>query len=161
MHGEALVSTAKDRPGCVYLIRGDSPQGVLHKIGRSIDTPRRLRTLRRYSDQRNLALLFALHVSDCVMAERYLHRRFARLRHAGEWFRLSPVDIEQVRFALLCYQTEALTCRVLNKLAARADTDAGSLSMNARLLERLATRQRRRQVRALRCAPKLVTGGAR
>lgn len=75
--------------GFVYLI--GSPEGYC-KIGRTKALHPRLASISLQLPFK-VELLHSIEVTDCVKAERYLHRRFAQCRLNGEWFLLSVDDI--------------------------------------------------------------------
>ena len=80
----------KEKPGWIYFLRG--PDGIC-KIGKSTREPD-LR-IAEYSPQLpfETELAFMMQVSNCDVAEKYLHAVF-QLRHIrGEWFKISDADI--------------------------------------------------------------------
>lgn len=83
----------RDRKGYVYLIQ--SPTGA-YKIGRTADPGDRLRTF-------NVKLPFEVEyvcviaTDDMYALERQLHGKFAAKRVNGEWFILSPDDVEYIK----------------------------------------------------------------
>lgn len=83
----------RDRKGHVYLIQ--SPTGA-YKIGRTTDPADRLRTF-------NVKLPFEVEyvcviaTDDMYALERQLHSKFAAKRVNGEWFILSPDDVEYIK----------------------------------------------------------------
>jgi hypothetical protein len=79
-------------PSVVYLIRS----GRSHKIGHTKNLPARLVKLR--TDLPGLAtVVYQLRTHDPVGFENYLHYRFAPSRRRGEWFRLTPADLAEIR----------------------------------------------------------------
>lgn len=79
--------------GYVYLI---AEQHGLVKIGKATDPDARLESLQAVIPY-PLVLLLTIPAVDFHRLERELHQRFASLRVRGEWFRLSPYDIEALR----------------------------------------------------------------
>jgi len=84
---------SKTRAGYVYLILADSGH---YKIGRSVNPDDRMKTFQ-------LTLPFEVefeHIVQCddmVMLERELHQRFDHQRVNGEWFDLSPDDVDYIK----------------------------------------------------------------
>lgn len=79
-------------PGKVYIIKGDK----YFKIGKSRDFEARLRLF-------NLTLPFKVEVfhtietNDCTTLESYFHKLFAAKRVNGEWFILSPDELNFIK----------------------------------------------------------------
>ncbi|WP_395138279.1 GIY-YIG nuclease family protein [Armatimonas sp.] len=86
-------ATRSGVPEFVYLVQADNG---LVKIGRTRNIKNRLSEL-RVGSPCELELLVMVKALDCVLLEQRLHRRFAKTRVRGEWFRLSMEDIEYVR----------------------------------------------------------------
>lgn len=82
-----------DRPGSVYLLRADNG---LFKIGRSVVPESRAAELQTASPVA-ISLIHVISTSDCVELERLLHVHFSGRRVRGEWFELSPGDVELIR----------------------------------------------------------------
>lgn len=78
------------RPGYIYLVGG----GNNYKIGKSKDVPSRLRSFLQLPFKTRL--IHTIPTSDMVWAENYLHRVFAHCRLNGEWFDLTPADIDWI-----------------------------------------------------------------
>ena len=75
--------------GVVYLIR----MGEFHKIGKSNDPGRRMYELGLRLPEKH-DVVHVIETDDPAGIEAYWHRRFAAQRSNGEWFRLSPGDVE-------------------------------------------------------------------
>lgn len=76
-------------PGCVYLVRS----GQHFKIGRTNALETRMRALARQLPEK-LIVIHHIKTDDPSGIETYWHRRFAKQRQNGEWFALSPDDVE-------------------------------------------------------------------
>jgi hypothetical protein len=84
---------AKTRPrfaGHVYLFESESGS---YKIGRTGNVQSRL-ALIQTSSPYPVKVVHSIHVDDMVTAEAFLHRKFAAYRRHGEWFDLTPLDVE-------------------------------------------------------------------
>lgn len=83
----------RDRSGFVYLIRSDRG---FYKIGHAKVTQKRM-------DRFHVKIPFEIeleHVIECVdriKAERFLHKRYNSKRGNGEWFALTPEDVEWIK----------------------------------------------------------------
>lgn len=86
------------QPGYVYVMRLDESTETLrcpHKIGLSkLPTIRQdqLGILMPYS----VSLILVMKVDNMREAEQRLHRRYARSRLNGEWFRLTKIELAQL-----------------------------------------------------------------
>jgi len=78
----------------VYFTRGH-PTMYIHKIGYSSNVCRRTRQLQTgsLSTLRIVATIGPL--PDARLTERLLHKKYASVWIRGEWYALSPVDIER------------------------------------------------------------------
>lgn len=83
----------KDNSGYVYLLRADNG---LCKIGKAKVVNDRVRQL-EISLPYDLELVSELYAEDCTETEANLHRRFAKKRIKGEWFKLDETDIEYIK----------------------------------------------------------------
>jgi len=78
--------------GFVYLIRAET--GVF-KIGKATNVARRMANLGHLSPVA-LELVHTISAFNALAAESDLHRRFRARRVRGEWFALTPEDVEYV-----------------------------------------------------------------
>lgn len=85
------LKRAPAKPTFVYVMR-NSRNGY-HKIGFSTEPRFREKTLQ--SQEPEVSLLFAF--PGTVEDEERLHDRFASKRLRGEWFNLTPEDVESIR----------------------------------------------------------------
>lgn len=88
----ALNPAERPKGGCTYVIEAVGEQ--LYKVGRTGGDPRaRLAQLRNTSP---VALELVL-VLDHPMWEDVLHHHYREQRRHGEWFALTPIDIDELR----------------------------------------------------------------
>lgn len=90
------TSTTRKRTsteGYVYLIQ--SPTGA-YKIGRTINPDNRLKTF-SVKLPFEVDYLAIIHTVDMYQLETDLHKRFAEKRVNGEWFTLSPSDVQYIK----------------------------------------------------------------
>lgn len=87
------LEKALKRPGYIYLI--SSPTGH-YKIGKTIDVPNRINTL-RIQLPFHIKLVCYFHSDDYVQAERELHETYSHRRTNGEWFKLTPGEVEAIK----------------------------------------------------------------
>lgn len=80
------------RPGYVYLI---SNQTDFYKVGRSKDPVQRLRHLS--GGDPSWMLLHTIKCHNMFTAELDLHDRFFDKRQEGEWFALTPEDVQSIK----------------------------------------------------------------
>lgn len=84
-------------PGFVYLIRAVTDNANWYKIGCTSKPAARLKTLSATKLPFELEIT-CLIPSDCMHdLEQELHQRFAGYRIRGEWFALTPEDVEYIR----------------------------------------------------------------
>jgi hypothetical protein len=89
-----VVKTRKPpKPGYVYLIK--SPSGH-YKIGRAIDPHDRVRTF-GVQLPFEVEIIALIQTDDYVRLEKSLHAYFESQRVNGEWFNLSPADVEYIK----------------------------------------------------------------
>ena len=79
--------------GYIYLIGSD--HGV-YKIGKAKDVSNRYKLI-GINLPFPTELLHTIAVSDMTYAERVLHQRYAKERQHGEWFTLSPEQLEEIK----------------------------------------------------------------
>jgi hypothetical protein len=79
-----------DRSGYIYLL---GPSNGLYKIGRTIDVEQRLKSIQTYFPHK-LNLVCCHETSDMYNAEGFAHALFEDKRVRGEWFELSPNDVQ-------------------------------------------------------------------
>lgn len=80
------------RAGYVYLLK---TQGV-YKIGLSVNPTRRLGEIQP-AYPFPVELIHTIETEDMMALEADLHARFASQRLNGEWFELSPADLEYIK----------------------------------------------------------------
>lgn len=90
---EPKSKESKKRRGFVYLLQG--PAGA-YKIGRSIDPKNRLKTFGVLLPF-EVEYICLLETFDMLGLESLLHERFADKRVNGEWFALSPADVDYIK----------------------------------------------------------------
>jgi hypothetical protein len=78
--------------GVVYLVQ----MGEFHKVGKSNDVGRRIYEIGLHLPEK-ADLVHVIETDDPSGIEAYWHRRFAASRANGEWFRLSPGDLDAFR----------------------------------------------------------------
>lgn len=81
-------------PGYIYVVRG--PEGQ-YKVGRSKDVPSRIKNFVSLKLPFEVTLVHEIASRDMVWAEQDLHARFAACRTNGEWFALSPAQLDELR----------------------------------------------------------------
>lgn len=79
--------------GYVYLIQ--SPTGA-YKIGRTVNPSNRLKTF-TVKLPFEIELLATIQTPDMYQLESELHNRFVDKRVNGEWYALSPADVEYIK----------------------------------------------------------------
>ncbi len=100
----------KKKKGFVYLMI--SRDG--YKIGRSWDPKGRLKELKRSAP--SLELIHTFEADDVLLAEKTLHRRFADRRISGEWFDLSPGEVEGIK-KIVGFEDEQFLLQHTNEVA--------------------------------------------
>lgn len=83
----------KKQPGYVYLLQSESG---LYKIGLTKDPRKRAKTfgvLLPFS----VEFICLIKTEDMPVLEAELHQRYASKRLNGEWFRLSPEDVDYIQ----------------------------------------------------------------
>lgn len=76
----------------VYILEADG----LYKIGYTNNLAGRIRRITIQTDA-PVRIVHIIETDDMVALESLLHRRFADKRVQGEWFRLTPMDINQLK----------------------------------------------------------------
>ena len=84
---------AEPKPGYIYLVA--SSNGT-YNIGRTAAPDKRMQ-LFRVKLPFDVELECVIKTSDMLGLERELHKRFADKRVNGEWFALSPEDVEYIK----------------------------------------------------------------
>jgi hypothetical protein len=79
------------RPGFVYVLACEGR----YKLGASRNVRQRLRTLQTASPA-PLELVWSADVPDMYGTERALHAQFAHRHIAGEWYALTPEDLQEI-----------------------------------------------------------------
>lgn len=89
----------------VYLIR----MSKYYKIGRSSDAVRRLKRLVSASlpFELSMEIVHAVEHQRAAIFEKKLHQQFADVRVRGEWFKLSPEQVADVKRLM---DTEGVAC---------------------------------------------------
>lgn len=88
----AIVRDVK-KPGFVYVLKSETGH---FKIGRTIDPDSRYKTFGITLPFR-IEYELVIKADDYVALEKALHARFAAKRLDGEWFQLTPDDLEMLR----------------------------------------------------------------
>ena len=89
--GDAAMNFPKEFFPCVYVIECEG----LYKIGRARILQQRLRSIRN-SRRAPIELVHTIYSWDYDKVECSLHRIFTAQRVSGEWFNLSPQDLNQL-----------------------------------------------------------------
>ncbi len=84
----------KKEPGSVYLAKRESDGAV--KIGSSNNVPRRFAQLKYRYRGESLTMVLHFKVPDMLKAETEIHSAFSGKRVQGEWYALSPEDIQAI-----------------------------------------------------------------
>lgn len=85
--------TPRDKSGYVYILQSSTGH---YKIGRTKNPNDRLRTFNvKLPFEVEFTLLY--QTPDMYIVEQVLHDRFEHRRVAGEWFALTPQDIEDIK----------------------------------------------------------------
>lgn len=88
---QPIVKTV-DRSGYVYLIE----QNGLHKIGITKNLKNRM-TAMKTSSGHPIDLIWSMHYPAMDELEHALHVRYESKRTQGEWFNLTPEDVEYIK----------------------------------------------------------------
>jgi hypothetical protein len=87
------LEDSRGKDGFVYLMLSETG---LYKIGRSTDCQARLKAVKQ-QERCGVTFIGAHDVSDAHAAERAAHAMFAEKREHGEWFRLTPSDVDKFK----------------------------------------------------------------
>lgn len=87
-----MAPTRSSQPGFIYVIKCND----LHKIGKSKQVTKRIEKFETIYPH-DLEVVFVAKVNDMHGAECYLHSKFSSQRIKGEWFNLTPNDVDQIR----------------------------------------------------------------
>lgn len=82
------TATTPSQVGFVYLLKA----GPYYKIGKTLDFASRVRDIKLQLPF-DVEVVHKIETDDPSGIEAYWHRRFAKRRENGEWFRLSEVDV--------------------------------------------------------------------
>lgn len=86
------IKVKKEDPGFVYLLGGH--EGFF-KIGKTKNIKQRLNAFTKLPFE--VELICSIPSASMSALEERLHRKFAKLRANGEWFRLEPGDVEYIK----------------------------------------------------------------
>lgn len=128
------------KAGFVYVLQMEGLP--FYKIGRTVNLTRRLGEISPQMPGR-LILVFAHRVRDAWRTESILHDSFRDRRMNGEWFRLDPQCLTEIKALLLCSQAVRLYQRVAH-MVSNPDTDTLDCVRYTRALHKAAVRQHRR-----------------
>lgn len=78
-----------ERAGYVYVVKS----GETYKIGKSKDPENRLKTLQTGASHK-FEVVAMIETPDCDTLEKQFHKCFIHKRTHGEWFNLTPDDVE-------------------------------------------------------------------
>ncbi len=92
----AEFASQNPRPGFVYLV-GLSTDLNLYKIGITTDPKRRLKEFDATKLPFEVYFEALIATQDMHGVERGLHQRYAACRVRGEWFALTPEDVEYIK----------------------------------------------------------------
>ena len=81
------------KPGTVYVIKAEKTG--LYKIGYTINPEQRLKQL-QLSSPDILHYVIEIQIGDMVALEKRLHEEYADKRVNGEWFNLTPEDVQSI-----------------------------------------------------------------
>lgn len=86
--------TRKPNPGYIYLVKAVTPDNH-YKIGLSVNPVTRIGSM-GVKLPFPIDTLHTFPTSDMAMAEKSLHNKYQSKRVDGEWFALSPEDVEDI-----------------------------------------------------------------
>lgn len=95
--------THRKQSGYVYLLSSDNG---LYKIGKTTTLDERVTNVTVKVPMR-IELVHSLESDDYTWAEKELHARYADKRDHGEWFRLTPDDVEEIKVISSMNNTES------------------------------------------------------
>jgi hypothetical protein len=111
LHLHETFKGRQPRPGHIYLLRG----GDYFKIGFSEKVSRRIRQISPVLPFK-VELIHTMETDDMILAERFLHEKYADKRTNGEWFLLEQPDVDwltSIEHFEVCYMvvlTRGLPC---------------------------------------------------
>lgn len=86
------LSSIKSNPGYIYLIKSEDGS---YKIGKSKNPHTRHKNLStKFAYQ--TTLIHTIQASNMERSEKYLHEKFKDIRLNGEWFALTPEDVQWI-----------------------------------------------------------------
>lgn len=89
------VKKTKGISGYVYVLKSDNPE-FSYKIGKSQGVEKRREALEKQMKMK-LQLIHTFPADDYTLAENALHRQFADRLINGEWFDLTPEDVDYIK----------------------------------------------------------------
>jgi hypothetical protein len=106
LYHKNLLNEVRAEIGYVYLFHMD--ETPWYKIGKSIDPKKRLRELQPTRLPTEIKLLHQISTNYMSELEEILHKRFVDKSKRGEWFLLTPSDIQSIKF-IKTYKSDVIT----------------------------------------------------